>query len=215
MERSKKYILIIAVFVCLASVSLAETDESAVILGRLQQKYESLVDLRTDFEQSVYSGVFASVEETKGKMFLGKDDKFRIESDEQTIVSNGELLWVYSVENKQVTISQVAKAEDLVRPSDYLFSFRENYSTKMLADTSYNDIDCYRVKMVCDAGDEFIQEMTLTIGKRDMLTHEAKYVDINGNTVEITFENLQIDKGLEPDTFNFATPDGVEEIKLP
>jgi outer membrane lipoprotein-sorting protein len=204
MECRKQYILIIAVFVCLASVSLAETDESAVILGRLQQKYESLVDLRTDFEQSVYSGVFASVEETKGKMFLGKDDKFRIESDEQCIVSNGELLWVYSVENKQVTISQVAKAEDLVRPSDYLFSFRENYSTKMLADTSYNDIDCYRVKMVCDAG-----------GKRDMLTHEAKYVDINGNTVEITFENLQIDKGLEPDTFNFATPDGVEEIKLP
>jgi outer membrane lipoprotein-sorting protein len=57
--------------------------------------------------------------------------------------------------------------------------------------------------------------MTLFVGKEDLLTHRASYVDINGNTIIIDFSGLKVDEGLADDVFIFETPEGVEEVRLP
>jgi len=189
--------------------------DAKTVLAELQDRYDELVDLEVDFTQEVHSGVFASVERTSGKMYLASGDKFRVQTDEQAIVSDGELLWVYSKENKQVTIDKVAKSHDLVRPSDYLFSFREAYRHELLPDTVIEKDECTVVRLVCEEKNEFIQQMTLYISKSDLLTHRAVYVDINGNTVIVDFSDLKIDEGLPDDIFRFKTPKGVEEVRLP
>lgn len=185
------------------------------ILQDLQNRYDTLSDLEVTFTQEVHSGVFAAVERTSGKMFLASRDRFRVQTDGQTIVSDGELIWVYSRENKQVTIDKVSRSKDLVRPSDYLFSFRESYTSSLLPDTIIDDVECLVVQLDCESGDEFIQEMTLYIAKDDLLTHRASYTDINGNRVVMNFSDIRIDSGLPKETFIFETPKGVEEVRLP
>jgi chaperone LolA len=190
-------------------------ENAAQILQNLQNRYDTLSDLEVSFTQEVHSGVFASVERTSGKMFLASEDRFRVQTEQQVVVSDGELLWVYSRENRQVTIDKVAKSKDMVRPSDYLFSFRESYTSRLIADTVIGNIDCHVVRLDCAGADEFIQQMTLYVGKKDLLTHRASYVDINGNTVVMSFSDLKIDSGLPKETFVFETPKGVEEVRLP
>lgn len=190
-------------------------DEPSDILEQLQKRYENLNDLEVNFKQEVNSGVFASKERDEGTMYLAKGDKFMINTDDQTICSNGKLLWVYSVENKQVTIDKIANATDLVRPSDYLFSFKESYDAKLLPDTTIGKVLCRVVQLVCREKDEFIQKMTLYVGSDDLLTHRAEYVDINGNIVTMEFSNIKVDEGLPAKMFEFKTPKGVEEIRLP
>jgi chaperone LolA len=190
-------------------------EDPQVVLSGLQERYDKLSDLAVDFVQEVHSGVFASVERTSGKMFLASGDKFRMQTDEQTIVSDGKLLWVYSRENKQVTIDKVAKSRDIVRPSDYLFTFRESYTSYLLPDTTISKVECITIQLVCEEKDEFIQQMTLYVGREDLLTHRASYVDINGNNVIIDFSDLKVDKGLPDNLFFFETPKGVEEVRLP
>lgn len=189
--------------------------EAKEILADLQDRYDKLVDLKVDFNQEVHSGVFASVERISGKMYLASGDRFRVQTDEQIIVSDGDTLWVYSKENKQVTIDKVAKSRDLVRPSDYLFSFREAYRHELMPDTLLRKSECTVVRLVCVEKNEFIQQMTLYISKQDLLTHRAVYDDINGNTVIVDFHDLKIDKGIPDDIFRFETPKGVEEVRLP
>ncbi len=213
--RCDMYQILFAVILTAFLIGGVQAQTSKDVLAQLQKRYDDLNDLEVSFEQQVHSGVFASTQKTSGKMYLARDDKFRMQTDEQTIVSDGELLWVYSKENKQVTIDKVAKTADLVRPSDYLFTFRESYSTSLLPDTILGKTECIRVKLVSDEKDEFIQRMTLFVGKEDLLTHRAEYDDINGNRVEISFKDIKIDKGLKPEIFKFKTPKGVEEIRLP
>lgn len=203
------------VLLCLIIAVPCSGQEAKKILAELQDRYDKLVDLEVDFKQEVHSGVFASVERTSGKMYLSSGDKFRVQTDEQVIVSDGEFLWVYSKENKQVTIDKVAKSRDLVRPSDYLFSFRETYRHELLPDTLLRKSECTVVRLVCEEKNEFIQQMTLYISKLDLLTHRATYIDINGNTVIVDFHDLKIDKGISDDIFRFETPRGVEEVRLP
>ena len=130
-------------------------DDPQLILTELQERYDKLSDLAVDFVQEVHSGVFAAVERTSGKMFLASGDKFRVQTDEQTIVSDGKMLWVYSRENKQVTIDKVAKSRDIVRPSDYLFTFQESYTSNLLPDTTINKVECITIQLVCEEKDEF------------------------------------------------------------
>ncbi len=215
MRYCKNHILFAVILVAAFFIGGVQAQTSEDVLAELQKRYDDLLDLEVSFEQQVYSGVFASTQKTSGKMYLAKGDKFRMQTEDQTIVSDGKLLWVYSKENEQVTIDRVSKTADLVRPSDYLFTFRESYSATLLPDTVLGKIECRRVELVSDEKDEFIQRMTLFVGRKDLLTHRAEYIDINGNRVEIVFKDLKIDKGLKPETFNFKTPKGVEEIRLP
>ena len=206
---------ILSILLLLLWASQGSGGDPQLILTELQERYDKLSDLAADFVQEVHSGVFAAIERTSGKMFLASGDKFRVQTDEQTIVSDGKMLWVYSRENKQVTIDKVAKSRDIVRPSDYLFSFRESYTSHLLPDTTIGKVECITVQLVCGEKDEFIQQMTLFVGKEDRLTHRASYIDINGNNVIIDFSNVKVDKGLPDDLFFFETPKGVEEVRLP
>lgn len=206
-----KVCLLIGVLV--TSTALAQ--DRPAILDTLHERYQALEDLEVEFTQEVHSGVFAAVEKTSGKMYLAERDKFRVQTDEQTIVSDGKLLWVYNKDNEQVTIDKVDKAHDLVRPSDYIFSFREAYSAELLPDTTIDEIECTVVRLTADEGDEFIQEMTLFVSEDDRLTRRAEYRDINGNTVTIDFSNVKIDEGISDEIFEFHTPEGVEEVRLP
>lgn len=215
MRKCNNHILLTVILIAIMSIGGVQAQTSKDVLADLQQRYDDLDALEVSFEQRVYSGVFASTQKTSGKMYLAKGDKFRMQTDDQTIVSDGKLLWVYSKENKQVTIDKISKTADLVRPSDYLFTFRESYAATLLPDTSLGNIECRRVELVSDEKDEFIQQMILFVGKEDQLTHRAEYIDINGNKVEIVFKDLKIDKELKPETFIFETPKGVEEIRLP
>jgi len=205
--------------VCLLAVLILSgavcAQERPALLDSLHERYETLNDLAVEFKQEVHSGVFATVDRTEGWMYLAGRDKFRVQTEEQTIVSNGELLWVYNRDNAQVTIDKVEKAHDLVRPSDYIFSFRDAYSSELLPDTTIDGTRCTVVFLDAAANDEFIQEMTLFISGKDRLTRRAEYLDINGNTVVIDFLNLKIDEGISDDIFKFKTPEGVEEVRLP
>ena len=209
MKLKLSLLLVLLVF------NVAIAADPTELLRDIEQRYNDLTDLEVDFKQEVHSGVFSAVERTEGKMFLAKGDRFRIQTDEQVIASDGKLLWVYSKENKQVTIDKVGKTRDLVRPSDYLFTFRENYNAVLLPDSSISDETYSVILLTSQDKDQFIQRMTLYADKTDKLTRRAVYQDINGNIVEINFFNLKIDKALSPETFIFKAPKGVEEIRLP
>jgi len=207
-------IFLTAVLVGLLIGPLAFADQPK-LLQKLQDRYDNLASLEVEYTQEVHSGVFSSVQKTSGKMYFAKQDKFRLQTDDQAIVSDGKTLWVYNKANEQVTIDKLDETLDLVRPSDYLFAFRESYSSVLLPDTTIDKKQCAVVRLVSDNKDEFIQQMTLYVTENDLLTVRAVYLDVNGNTVVVDFDKARIDEDLPSDTFIFKTPRGVEEVRLP
>ena len=196
------------------SASLLGSKEDDV-LKRIEEKLDEIQTLQVDFEQEVSSGVFATVDKTSGKIFLSNKDKFRIETDDQTIVSDSVLIWVYSVENKQVKIDSVHQIDDLVRPSEYIFTFKEGYDADLSTDTDCDFGECLKIVLHAIEKDNFIKEMRLFIDAESYLTRRAEYKDINGNLVTIRFDNYKINRKIPAEIFIFKTPKGVEEIRLP
>lgn len=209
------YIFSLCLILLVSLSNLALASQEDIILDKIEKRLEEITSLQVNFVQEVSSGVFATIDKTKGKIYIESGDKFRIEAEDQTIVSDSIQIWIYSVENKQVKIDSVHKIDDLVRPSEYLFTFKDGYTANLSNNQDSKFENCYKIVLTSDQDDKFIREMVLYIDSTDYLTRQAQYKDINGNLVTIKFEKYKINKKIPPAIFKFKTPKGVDEVRLP
>jgi outer membrane lipoprotein carrier protein len=147
-------------------------------------------------------------------MYLKNPDKFRIETDDEILVSDGELLWSYSKENEQVTKSRLDKSKNIFKPNQYLSNFRKEYEAKLTGEEKVDKIECYNLVLTPKKKDLFITRMTIWIDKKSGLAKKLKYQDSNDNQVLLLFEGIKINKGIPDSKFVFKAPPGVEELDL-
>jgi outer membrane lipoprotein-sorting protein len=69
-------------------------------LKELQSKFDSINDLEANVFQSINDD-----QKLPGKLFYKKDNKFKLETDNNIIVSNGKTSWNYSKKENKVIIS--------------------------------------------------------------------------------------------------------------
>ena len=105
----------------LGSMSAAITADE--LAQQVEKRYSSLKSLSADFVKVVSSEIFETENTVEGKMIFKNPDKFKIETEDETIVSDGEFVWTYSAENQQVIKNLLDRSENLFRPHRYLSDF--------------------------------------------------------------------------------------------
>jgi len=128
----KKYTLIIVLLLLILIINLfnAFADEkSKSIIKNVLKKYEESKNIKVDFLQSFNWKLTENISEQKGTIWLQGKEKFKITTEDQTIVSDGETVWSHSKINKQVIIDKVANTEDINLPRDILLNFSDQYES--------------------------------------------------------------------------------------
>ena len=148
-------------------------------------------------------------------MTIGYPDKFRIESPEQILVSDGDSLWSYSAENKQVTIESMEALEGIVTPADYLFRFKEHYDVAADTVIELGGRKAYKLHLVALSEDEFVKKLDLYIDLETYMVTRTAYRDPNDNLVTLDFSDWKLNVETQPEDFRFQTPPGVEEVRVP
>src|SRR5438067_13650516 len=106
--------------------ALARADELAEALRMLQQRYESTRTLVAKFSQEVESPTLAGKLTSSGTVSFEKPNRMRWDyagPDRQTIVSDGETLWIYQPEEKQVLKAPLREAFQVTTPVTFLAGF--------------------------------------------------------------------------------------------
>src|SRR5512141_3257524 len=108
---------------CLAfsSALMGQPKEYTVkeITDRLQKKYESIQDATARFTQHVKFG-FSKIEQNfSGTLRMKRPNKYRVETDYQTLVTDGATVWSYSPVNKQVLIDRYKETSDSFAPEQF------------------------------------------------------------------------------------------------
>jgi chaperone LolA len=74
------------------------------VTDQIQHRYEMVDDAVAQFEQQVKFG-YSKIEQTfTGTLYMKKPNRYRIESEHQTIVTDGISVWAYSPANNQVIL---------------------------------------------------------------------------------------------------------------
>jgi chaperone LolA len=211
-------LVMILLFCSMASAiasSLNDTvDTSEELAAKVEEKYRSFKDLSMNFAKTLKSEIFENQKETKGKMYLKNPDKFRIETKEETIVTDGKFLWTYSEENEQVIKSRLDRSKNVFKPNQYLSNFRKEYKAELTGEEKIDKTECYKLVLTPKEKDSFITKMIIWIDKKSLLVKKLEYLDSNDNQITLVFDHVKIDKGIEESKFVFKAPEGVEELDL-
>ncbi len=207
---------LMTIFICIQSLSLFASDKKAdEIIKKVKDKYDDLKTFHAEFTQNSYWKLADNVHEQKGKIWLKGNDKFKIETEDQIVVSDGKTIWTHSQFNNQVIIDNVEKSgEDVRLPKDIFFKYSEDYTPIFIQDKKIDNHDCRVVELRAKTEDIFIKYMKIWINLKLSVPIKIEQVDINGNSNTYFLKNIQLNDTINDDLFIYKVPDSVEIIDM-
>ena len=185
------------------------------IVEEVQERYEGLENLSAEFVQSEHFQLTGSKNETRGKIYVKNGVHYRLETEDRTIVTDGQSVWTYSIFNNQVLIDRAKKDDGSLLPRDLLFKYPSEYYASLLDEVEYNSDEHYIVKL--DPKEEthgYIKTMKIWVNSENYLISKIEYTDFNENTSTFAIQKIDIEKKLPDSFFNFQIPEGVEVVDL-
>jgi outer membrane lipoprotein-sorting protein len=104
MERG---LVVVAVATTLTVLAARASENAQDVLENVRKKYDSMVDAQVKFSQTITFEVANVEQSASGVLLFKKSHKYRVEFDDLTIVTDGEIVWKYSIPQKQVSKSTI------------------------------------------------------------------------------------------------------------
>ena len=185
-------------------------------LAKVQQRYESTKTMEADFQQTVESTALASPLKTAGKVAFEKPNRMRWDydpPDKQTIVGDGQTLWLYQPDMNQVIKAPLGEAFQASTPLTFLSGLGQ-LERDFTATLEKETADGWVLHLV-PKKDAALGTLGLTVRKSDASIAEARITDAAGTTTRIAFSNERRNGTIERARFTFTPPPGVDVVKPP
>jgi outer membrane lipoprotein carrier protein len=202
--------------ICLVGRAAWGAEGLAEAVKRLQQRYDSTRTLTAEFRQSVESPTLAGKLESRGKVAFEKPNHMRWDyepPDEQVIVGDGEVLWIYQPDQKQVIKAPLAEAFQAQTPMNFLAGL--GHVERDFTPTLEGEDAKHWVLKLVPRKDQGVGTLVLTVAKSDAAIEEARLTDPLGTTTRLVFSGERRNVQLAPDLFRFAPPPGVDVVRPP
>ena len=216
-EKTKKgtFVRLKTVLILISLVISIQAQSIDDIIEEIQERYENLENLSAEFVQAEYFQLTGSKNETRGKIYIKNGLMYRLETEDQTIVTDGVTVWTYSIFNNQVLIDRAKKDAGSLLPRDLLFRYPKEYYASLLSTVEYEGAEHYIVKL--DPREEthgYVKTMKIWVNSNNYLIAKIEYTDFNENTSSFAIQKIDINKNLPETFFKFEVPEGVEVVDL-
>ena len=209
---SRMIILIIYFALILGFYSPSYALEGEEVLKKVREKFANMKDFSADFKKTFYWSLAEQTQKFKGKLYIKKPHKFRLQTDQQTLVTDGKDLWNYTPDNNQALISRYGPQGNPDSPEKILFEYTQNYDPLYLGEDKMAGKKCHILELTSNSKDAYITKMKVWIDKKEWVTLKVKQMDVNEDVTTYLLSNVAIDSDLEDSIFQFRPPEGVEVI---
>jgi chaperone LolA len=207
MKRNKLLFIVFLIF----AFGAANAQDAQEIIKNVQSKYKGIKDAKASFSQTVKPSSGKS-QSSSGTIYIQKEKKYRIETKEQTLVTDGVTSWSYSPKKKQVVIDNYKEGGNTFSPNKYLFDYPENFYSDLDGEETIGSVDCYLLKLT-PRSKGGVKSAKIWVDKEEYVIRKISIVT-SESTSTYSLKNISFDVGLSSSKFTFTTPDGVEEIDL-
>jgi outer membrane lipoprotein carrier protein len=188
-------------------------------LDSLEQFVKSAKSGRAEFTQVVTSpprdGQTARSKTSSGTFEFARPNRFRFnyrKPFEQTIVADGQTLWLYDADLRQVTTRKQSEAlgatpAALIASAPDLGALRKDFDLE--AAGARDGLEWVQATPRAKEG----QLHLVRIGFRGNDLAVLEILDSFGQRSTLTFSKMELNAGVSPDAFNFKPPQGVDVLK--
>jgi chaperone LolA len=208
-----KLIKVIVLFSLIVSLAIAQ--DVTDIIEEVQDLYEEIEYFSADFIQKEQFKITGSENETSGKIYIKNGTEYRLETEDQTVVTDGKVVWSYSHHNNQVIIDNVKEGDASTLPRDMLFKYPKNYFSTLLKEENIGNNKYYVVKMTPKEDVHgYIKSLKIWVNTETYLINKMEYDDLNDNTSLFLINKMDTKSELPDSLFIFNPPSQSEIIDM-
>jgi outer membrane lipoprotein-sorting protein len=209
-----KHILVIWMLTLYITCGITQSDVNKIIKD-VQKKYQNIQMVYVDFKQVNRFKLTDIKSEINGTIWISQNDRFRLETEDQVMVSDGTTFWRFNKLENQVLIDYAKKSQQDVFLNNFLFKIDEVYFSQVAGETKIDGKKVYEIKLTPRKPDEsFFNYVKVWLYDKSWELEKVLYVDFNENEVEYLIEKMELNPVVTGNVFNFEIPEGVEAVDL-
>jgi outer membrane lipoprotein carrier protein len=209
--------LLCLLLVVIAHTLSAQNASPTLVLENMQKRYASLDDASAKFTQKV-SFKYAKIEQVfSGTVKMKKGNRYRVESNQQTLVTDGKTVWLYTPASKQVLIDTYKNDPATFSPDRMLLGLPKNFQATLLNEDASAVGATYVLKLAPKTSTEstkLFKSMKVWITDKDWSMRKIEYTDLNETTTVYSLSAIQYDSGIADDAFRFVVPANTAVVDL-
>lgn len=209
LNGSRNMLKLLMSFTLLFATTVQAEDNQA--LQSFLSKLNNLQNMQADFTQVMRDGQQRELQRLSGKIMIEKPGKLYWETNppyEQLVVSDGKYVWIYDMDLEQVTIRDM---EQRVQETPALLLSGDTKEISKNFTISLSEAEAVtRYSLTPKDSSQLFEKLDFQYFD-DQLESMSIY-DAAGQVTVILFEQTKTNQKIDPDTFNFVVPEGVDVI---
>jgi outer membrane lipoprotein carrier protein len=193
--------------------------EALLVARRVQERYDRVQDLSADFAQEMRLRAGGQILRSRGRMYFARPGRMRWEYETpevQTIVADGEHLWIHQPEDNQVLRAPLERAFQSQTPVSFLFGLariERDFSPSLLPPGEDGGVRLALEPRAEEGG--ALGELVLEVDPATWDLRAATVVDPLGNRTEVRLIDPKRNRGVEEARFVFERPPGTDLLEAP
>jgi len=200
--------------VFLLAVSVYADGKAEKLLNEVEKVYEQMENVCADFTQTFYWKLTDERQNVSGRICAKGGDRFKIETAEQLIVTDGKTLWTKNKANNQVIIDHAENAAS-ENPfiKDFIGAYLRDYNAESDEAQSSEGMPC--VLLTAKTEDQFVRRIRLWIDEKSKMILKIEQLDVNENITTFELENIDRNAQLVNKDFTFkpAADDNIVDMR--
>jgi outer membrane lipoprotein carrier protein len=191
------------------------------LIARVQERYDRTRHLRARFRQETRLQGFDQVQTGEGQVWILKPGMMRwdyTKPERQTIIANGDTLWIYLPAERQAIRDQVNQSLGTRTPALFLAGqarLTELFTITGTPAQGSSEAGLLQLELTPKAGSLPYTQVQLGIDPNTYLVQRVRLLDTLGNTTTMWLADIDTQGAVEPSLFQFQVPPGVEVISPP
>jgi outer membrane lipoprotein carrier protein len=204
--------IISIIFLFLSTLSSQELTPTE-ILEKIRLHYSQMNDASASFIQLTTIRYKKGAQQSSGTIKIKKGNKYRIETDKQTIVTDGKTVWMFNSISKQVLRDTYKQNRQPFSPDKFLLGLPKEFSAVNVA----RDSQYYVLSLTPSAAGATVSMFSfLKVWIRPEIWEFEKIeiTDKNNSITTITLSNIIFNKGMSDTVFQFMITDDMKLVDL-
>ena len=166
-----------------------------------------------NFKAQVFQADSPEIRTQSGSLIVTEGDKFKLDLSGIKFYSDGESLWQWNVEQKQVLIKAVEDLSSSLHPSDLLFKYL-NCKALSMGEAELSKQKLWALKLDPSKYAGQFTKMEVWLSQKDFSPVRLLTEDPAGNVSWYNIVDLKVVKNVSNDEFKYKSVAGVDEIDM-
>jgi chaperone LolA len=183
------------------------------IIEKVQAKYDDLTDATIQFTQSTRFKVSHAEQSVKGTLYFKKKSRYRIETDQRVIVTDGKTAWSHNLRTNQVLVNTYREETSSLSPERLLVHYPDDFYSAYVGEEKVGSDACYALTLTPKEETTFAASMKIWV-TRQWTIKKVELSDVAGTVTTYVIASIAIDRGLPDAKFEFKPPPDASVIDL-